>query len=72
MEPALNGTVNPAAVREACSALRMIKKGMEYKTSNMIMPLYEFMLRPHLEYRIQFWLPHLRKDRMEKEKCRKE
>ena len=41
----------------------IIKKGIENKTANII--------RPHLEYCIQFWSPHLKKDIVEMEKVEK-
>ena len=33
-----------------------------YKEKSLIIPLYKAIVRPHLEYCIQAWNPHLRKD----------
>ena len=33
-----------------------------YKEESLIIPLYKAIVRPHLEYCIQAWNPHLRKD----------
>ena len=60
-----------AAVKKANSMLGMIKKGIENKTANIIMPLYKTIVRPYLEYCVQFWSPHLKKDIVELEKVQK-
>ena len=60
-----------AAIRKANSMLGVIKKGVENRTANIIMPLYKSMVRPHLEYCVQFWSPHLKKDIVELEKVQK-
>ena len=49
----------------------IIRKGIENKTANIILPLYKSMVRPHLEYCVQFWSPHLQKDIVEMEKVQK-
>ena len=46
-----------AAVKKANSMLGIIKRGMENKTANIIMPLYKLLVRLHLEYCMQFQLP---------------
>ena len=33
-----------------------------YREKNLIIPLYKSIVRPHLEYCIQAWRPHLKKD----------
>ena len=35
---------------------------MTYKEKSLIIPLYKAIVRPHLEYCIHAWNPHLRKD----------
>uniref|UniRef100_A0A8C3F2U4 IQ motif containing GTPase activating protein 2 n=1 Tax=Chrysemys picta bellii TaxID=8478 RepID=A0A8C3F2U4_CHRPI len=41
-----------AAVKKANRRLGIIKKGIENKTENILLPLYKSMVRPHLEYSI--------------------
>ena len=48
-----------------------VRKGIENKTANTILPLYKSMVRPHFEYCVQFWSPHLKKDIIELEKGQK-
>ena len=40
----------------------MIRRNIKYKEKSLIIPLNNAIVRPHLEYRIQAWNPHLRKD----------
>ena len=42
--------------------LGMIRRNITYKEKSLIIPLYKAIVRPHLEYCIQAWNPHLRKD----------
>ena len=42
--------------------LGMIRRNITYKENSLIVPLYKAIVRPHLEYCIQTWSPHLRKD----------
>ncbi|CAM4508925.1 unnamed protein product [Caretta caretta] len=56
-----------AAVKKANRMLGIFKKGIDNKTENIIMPLYKSMVCPHLEYCVQIWLPHLKKDILELE-----
>ncbi|CAM5134922.1 unnamed protein product [Natator depressus] len=60
-----------AAVKKVNRMLGIIKKGIDNKTENIILPLYKSMVRPHLEYCVQMWLPHLKKDILELEKVQK-
>ena len=48
--------------RIAASILGMIRRNITYKEKSLIIPLYKAIVRPHLEYCIQAWNPHLRKD----------
>ncbi|CAM4587787.1 unnamed protein product [Lepidochelys kempii] len=60
-----------AAVKKANGLLGIIKKGVKNKTENILLPLYKSMVRPHLEYCIQMWSPHLKKDILALEKVQK-
>eukprot|EP00061_Rhincodon_typus_P012442 g38183.t1 len=42
--------------------LALIVRGLEYKTSNVLLRLYKALVRPHLEYCDEFWTLYLRKD----------
>lgn len=45
----------------------IIRKGIEYKTTSIIMPLYRIMVQHFLEFCLQFWLPYILKDIAEQE-----
>ncbi|CAM5165838.1 unnamed protein product [Natator depressus] len=64
-------TQSAAAVKKANGMLEIIKKGIENRTENIMLPLYKSMVRPHLEYSVQIWSPHLKKDILELEKVQK-
>ena len=49
------------AASKGNQVLGMIRRNITYKEKSLI-PLYEAIVRPHLEYCIQAWIPHLRKD----------
>lgn len=51
-----------AAANKANRALGYIKRNFTYKSEDIILPLYKSIVRPHLEYAVQFWAPHLIKD----------
>ena len=42
--------------------LGIIQRNITYNDKSLIVPLYKAIVRPHLEYCIQAWNPHLRKD----------
>ena len=50
------------AARKGNQLLGMIKRNITYREKNLIIPLYKSIVRPHLEYYIQAWRPHLKKD----------
>ena len=50
------------AASKGNQVLGMIRRKITYKEKSLIIPLYKAIVRPHLEYCIQAWNPHLRKD----------
>ncbi|XP_055492473.1 uncharacterized protein LOC129697841 [Leucoraja erinacea] len=50
------------AVKKANGMLAFIAKGFEYRSGEVLLQLYRVLVRPHLEYCVQFWSPNLRKD----------
>ncbi len=43
--------------------LGFLKRNFSFKNKDIILPLYNSLVRPHLEYAVQFWSPHLAKDK---------
>ncbi len=50
------------AVKKANGMLAFIVRGFEYRSKDVLLQLYRALVRPHLEYCVQFWSPYLRKD----------
>jgi hypothetical protein len=61
-----NNLKNTKQCTTACSKankiLGLISRNFSYKTINTIRSLYTALVRPHLEYAVQFWSPHFKKD----------
>lgn len=50
------------AASKANRMLGFINRNFTFKSKEIILPLYTSLVRPHLEYAVQFWAPHLQKD----------
>ena len=66
-----NGMQWEAAASKANRILACIKKGIHSRDKTIILPLYKTLVRPHLEYAVQFWAPVLRKDVLELERVQR-
>ena len=42
--------------------LGLIARNFNYRSTELVIPLYKSIARPHLEYAVRFWSPHLRRD----------
>ena len=50
------------AASEANKRLGIIKRNFRFKSRGVVLPLYKSIVRPHLDYCVQAWRPHYRKD----------
>ncbi len=57
------------AAGKANRMLGFINRNFSFKTKDVILPLYTSLVRPHLEYAVQFWAPHHAKGYSEARGC---
>ncbi len=50
------------SVRKANRMMGLIKRNSSFKNKDVILPLCDSFIRPHLEYAVKFWSPHHAKD----------
>ncbi len=50
------------SVKKANRMMGLLKRNVSFENKDVVLPLYNSFVRPHLEDAVQFWSPHHTKD----------